>query len=45
LELALHPANKTPKEFKEDKANVYNIPNVRSEIVNPCPNGIIPHYF
>jgi len=35
LELADHPANNIPYTPKEDKAKVYNIPNEKSEIVNP----------
>ena len=37
LELAAHPANNTPYTPKEDKANVYNIPIEKSEIVKPGP--------
>jgi hypothetical protein len=43
LEFADQPANNTPYTPKEDKANVYKIPNEKSERANPCPKGIIPH--
>ena len=42
LELADQPANNTPYTPNEDKANVYKIPNDKSDIANPCPKGIIP---
>ena len=42
LELALHPANKTPQTPKEERAKVYNRPNEKSKRVKPCPKGIIP---
>ena len=43
MELADQPANNTPYIPKEDKAKVYNIPNEKSDIDKPWPNGIIPH--
>lgn len=43
LEFADHPANNTPYTPNEDKAKVYKIPNDKSDNVNPCPKGIIPH--
>ena len=45
LELADHPANNTPYTPKEDRANVYKIPNGKSNKVKPSPKGIIPHKF
>ncbi len=42
MEFADQPANNIPYTPNEDKAKVYNIPNVKSNKVNPCPKGIIP---
>ena len=35
--------NNTPYTPNDDKAKVYKIPNDKSDNVNPCPKGIIPH--
>lgn len=43
LEFADQPAKSIPYTPNEDKAKVYNIPNEKSDIDKPCPNGIIPH--
>ena len=43
FEFADHPANNTPYTPKEDKAKVYNIPKLKSDITKPCPKGIIAH--
>lgn len=43
FELADQPANNTPYTPIDEIANVYRIPNEKSEIVNPAPNGITPH--
>ena len=45
LELADHPANKTPYIPNDERANVYKIPKEKSEILIPAPKGITPHKF
>ena len=42
LEFADQPAKSIPYTPNEDKANVYKIPNEKSDIANPCPKGITP---